>query len=214
MHSISGKPGSKVIFLGFARNWRFVLLVGMLTAAAAVLAQQTVAPFFDPLASASEGGEIADAGQSAALVGVSSPSGVPDQAIVSLSAELPAHNAQVGKLPGDAGVSGGAATYTIPISVPPGRRGMQPALSLSYNSRAGNGVAGMGWSAEGLSAISRCSSNIEQDGTARAVDLSTSDKLCLDGQRLVQPLGRTARSTRPTRQRSTPLRESRNWVGR
>src|SRR4029077_2050412 len=51
-----------------------------------------------------------------------------------------------GSLEGSGGVSGGTATYSIPIIVPPGRAGMQPSVSLSYSSRGGNGSVGMGWS--------------------------------------------------------------------
>lgn len=42
----------------------------------------------------------------------------------------------------------GTATAEIPISVPSGRAGIQPAISLSYNSSSPNGIAGMGWSLE------------------------------------------------------------------
>ncbi|MFN4291830.1 MAG: SpvB/TcaC N-terminal domain-containing protein, partial [Permianibacter sp.] len=96
----------------------------------------------------------------------------------------------VGSLVGEGGVSGGAASYTIPIAVPPGRHGMQPAVSLSYSSRAGNGVAGMGWSLDaGQSSIQRCARTVAQDGYPRPVKGDAQDQLCLDGQRLLQYSG-------------------------
>jgi RHS repeat-associated protein len=113
----------------------------------------------------------------------------PDQTVVSLTGELPAHDPTVGKLAGSAGTSGGAATYSIPIALPPGRRGMQPSLSLDYSSRAGNSIAGMGWSLSGLSSLHRCPATIEQDGMVGAVSLTNADKLCLDGQRLIPTVG-------------------------
>jgi RHS repeat-associated protein len=112
-----------------------------------------------------------------------------DQPIESLASELPAHDPTVGKLAGSAGTSGGAASYEIPIALPPGRRGMQPSFSLGYSSRAGNGIAGMGWSLSGLSSLHRCPATIEQDGMIGAVALTNADKLCLDGQRLIPTSG-------------------------
>lgn len=52
----------------------------------------------------------------------------------------------------------GAARYSLPLWEPAGRGGdkVAPKLSLSYNSRAGNGPLGVGWSLGGLSSISWC----------------------------------------------------------
>ena len=40
----------------------------------------------------------------------------------------------------------GRATTAIPLAVPPGRRGLQPALALSYSSTGRNSWVGVGWS--------------------------------------------------------------------
>ena len=91
-----------------------------------------------------------------------------------------------GAIPGSHQISpGGAFVYTVPIAVPPGVAGIEPKLSLVYNSQGGNGLAGVGWSLAGLSAIARCGQTIVQDGTNRGVQFDTSDRFCLDGQRLV-----------------------------
>jgi hypothetical protein len=40
----------------------------------------------------------------------------------------------------------GASTYKYPIEVPPGRAGIAPQITLTYNSQLRNGLAGVGWS--------------------------------------------------------------------
>jgi hypothetical protein len=39
----------------------------------------------------------------------------------------------------------GSASFSYPIAVPPGRNGLQPNISLTYNSYSGNGWIGVGW---------------------------------------------------------------------
>ena len=157
----------------------------MLVACAAVLAQQAMNPDESLLEMMTP--DSMEMGTMSAMS--SSFATVPDQAPVSLASQLPAHNPAVGKLAGEASTSGGAASYNIPIVVPPGRRGVQPDLALNYSSRSGNGIAGMGWSLSGTSAISRCPATLDQDGAVRAVLLDATDKLCMDGQRLVATAG-------------------------
>ena len=79
----------------------------------------------------------------------------------------------------------GAANYSVPIEVPPGIQGIQPKLSLSYNSLRKNGLLGWGWAINGLSSISRCPANLVQDGYVDGTNYDDNYKLCLDGQRLV-----------------------------
>jgi hypothetical protein len=83
----------------------------------------------------------------------------------------------------------GAFTYTIPIAVPPGTAGIEPKLSLSYNSQGGNGLLGMGWSLAGLSVIHRCPRTMVQDGVIGGVNYNANDRYCLDGQRLIAITG-------------------------
>ena len=97
-----------------------------------------------------------------------------------------AYATAVGATPGSHQVSpSGAFTYTIPIAVPPGTAGIEPKLSLSYNSQGGNGLLGMGWSLAGLSVIHRCPKTMIQDGVIGGVNYNANDRYCLDGQRLV-----------------------------
>ncbi|MDH4276073.1 MAG: hypothetical protein OEW08_13645, partial [Gammaproteobacteria bacterium] len=104
---------------------------------------------------------------------------------VALSAHAVTSN--VGSTPGTFNVSpSGAATYNIPINVPPGTNGMAPNLSLNYNSQGGNGLLGVGWGLAGLSAITRCPATQDVDGgLGGSVNYDINDKFCLDGQRLI-----------------------------
>jgi len=92
----------------------------------------------------------------------------------------------VGKIDAEFAVSDrGGASWRVPVVAPPGTAGMQPELSLVYDSQAGNGPLGVGFALGGLSAITRCPSDLARDGEIRAVAFDADDRLCLDGQRLV-----------------------------
>lgn len=101
---------------------------------------------------------------------------------------LPAHASNnVGLTAGQFRVDeSGAASYSIPISVPQGRAGVTPQITLSYSSNnLSEGPLGVGWSLSGLSAISRCPQTpIHDDDNIQEVKYTSEDKFCLDGQRL------------------------------
>jgi RHS repeat-associated protein len=108
-----------------------------------------------------------------------------------------------GSLTGFGGVAAdGAATYTVPLWVPPGRgttsvlaagsASMTPALAFDYNSNRGNGLLGVGWALTGLSQITRTPRTYLTDGEPREIQFDESDAFALDGQRLMpvgSPLG-------------------------
>ena len=107
----------------------------------------------------------------------------------SLSGAMAQGQTLAGATPGGLGADpAGAATYSIPIVVPPGIGAVAPALTLRYSSLGGPGLPGYGWGLEGLSTITRCPRTRAQDGIAASQEppsLATSDRFCLDGQRLV-----------------------------
>ena len=106
-------------------------------------------------------------------------------------ASTAAHADLVGSTAGAFSVSkGGSASYSVPITVPPGGGGLTPKLSIDYDSGGGSGPAGYGFSVSGLSQITRCPPTWDQDGVLPdPVDFDSSDKFCLDGQRLIAVQG-------------------------
>lgn len=79
----------------------------------------------------------------------------------------------------------GGVTYSIPIYAPPGTNGMQPSISIVYNSQGSTGVVGFGWSIGGLSVISRTGKNLYHNNEVAPVQyVSTNDAFLLDGMRL------------------------------
>ena len=101
-----------------------------------------------------------------------------------LIVSLPAR-ADMGRTAGSWGVSpSGAANYSIPIWVQPGPKNMQPSLAFTYNSQGGNGTMGVGWGLSGFSSIDRCPWTEAEDGKAISVNVSATDRFCLDGNKL------------------------------
>jgi RHS repeat-associated protein len=83
----------------------------------------------------------------------------------------------------------GAATYSIPIQVPPGTNGVEPRLQLAYRSGGANGLTGTGWGLAGISMITRCPRTMAQDGVRGGVNGDSNDRFCLDGKRLIAVSG-------------------------
>ena len=94
----------------------------------------------------------------------------------------------VGALRGDVDVTHkGTAVYTLPLDLPSGRLGIEPNLTLTYNSGDNAlGHLGVGWSLQGLSVVHRCRRDSARDVDPAPISYQDGDALCLDGERLVQ----------------------------
>jgi RHS repeat-associated protein len=93
----------------------------------------------------------------------------------------------------------GTGTMTVPLATSPGRSGFGPQLTLAYDSGAGNGPFGFGWSLS-LPAITRKTDK----GLPRYRDTEESDEFVLSGAEdlvpvLVEANGEWQRETLPTR---------------
>ena len=85
-----------------------------------------------------------------------------------------------GAIPGSFGVDeSGSSIYNIPLRVAPGTRGIEPQLSLNYNSASANTLIAVGWSLGGLSAVTRCPSTVAQDGQAYVLFFEYEGCVCL-----------------------------------
>ncbi|MBA7570758.1 hypothetical protein ES708_12511 [subsurface metagenome] len=97
-----------------------------------------------------------------------------------LNTDLP-----IGTIQGISGVSNtGAATYSVPIQIPPGTEGMEPAIGINYNSQTGNGILGIGWNIGGISMITRTGSTRFHDNEVKEIRFNDEDRFILNGQRL------------------------------
>lgn len=79
----------------------------------------------------------------------------------------------------------GTGSMTVPIATSPGRSGFGPQLSLSYDSGAGNGPFGLGWSLS-LPAITRKTDK----GLPQYLDTNESDVFILSGAEDLVPVFR------------------------
>ena len=77
----------------------------------------------------------------------------------------------------------GTGSMTVPIAASPGRSGFGPQLSLSYDSGAGNGPFGFGWSLS-LPSITRKTDK----GLPRYQDADESDVFILSGEEDLVPV--------------------------
>ena len=78
----------------------------------------------------------------------------------------------------------GGATYSIHIDCPKGINGVEPDLSIVYDSQAGNGPLGMGFGLSCMSSITFTHSDVFHDGCVKPLSYDWTDSLALDGRRL------------------------------
>jgi RHS repeat-associated protein len=107
----------------------------------------------------------------------------------------PTQGGVVGAIPGQFSVSpSGSANYVIPIEVPAGINGMQPNVSLVYNSQGGNGIAGWGWNLSGIPVISKRGSDLFLDGkklirigftNKLRTEIENFDEITMDGENFI-----------------------------
>ena len=93
----------------------------------------------------------------------------------------------IGEIEHKVDIINGEAIVTIPLPKLKGVRDLTPNLDLVYKSNQylSNNELGLGWSINGLSQITRCHKTFAQDGSYDNIKFNSSDKFCLDGQRLV-----------------------------
>jgi hypothetical protein len=80
----------------------------------------------------------------------------------------------------------GAASYTVPLELPKGSADVVPTIAFVYNSQSNDSIMGKGWNVSASQMIARCPKTIVMDGKNRGIRFSTSDRLCLNGERLLR----------------------------
>lgn len=150
-----------------------------------------------PVSCLSHGPDHPDCGTPESACGVCPACAVPGGCgpIRKFSFQPPTHMV-AGAVTGAFAVTGaGAASYSVPLALPPGRGDMTPQLGLVYDSANRQELLAEGWQLQGFSYISRCvrpavppSAHLEFDATIprRGVRGDSDDQLCLDGQFLMR----------------------------
>ena len=119
------------------------------------------------------------------LGGLNGNAPLPPQGSIPPVTILGAHQ-PVTSLKGSMSVGGdGSMTYSMPIDIPKGTAGMEPKVSLSYSSSAGNGIAGVGWSLSGFQSINRGPASLQKDGFEGAVRFDGDDRFFFNGEKLI-----------------------------
>ncbi|MBX7227759.1 MAG: hypothetical protein K1X55_17115, partial [Chitinophagales bacterium] len=92
----------------------------------------------------------------------------------------------IGTVSGSHGVgSDGSFGYTIPLYIPDGINGVQPSISINYNSRGGNGMLGWGWDVSAFSAISLDNKGLYYDNSVAPMTLKgINNTFSLSGNKL------------------------------
>lgn len=101
----------------------------------------------------------------------------------------------------------GSTSYDVPLWVPDGVRGMQPNLSIHYNSNGSLGLLGKRWSIGGLSVITRCNKTPYADSRPGPIDFVNGDEFCLDGQRMQRFSGDLPNNVGEFRLRQNPFQK-------
>lgn len=115
---------------------------------------------------------------------------VQPKAVAALQPHIPTarpidKNKAVGEIAMTSSVTpNGAMTISVPIEIYRSPVGLDPQVSLDYNSLGGDGALGFGWSIGGLSCISRTNSTLYYDNKIGKTDRYS--PLTLDGERLIR----------------------------
>jgi Salmonella virulence plasmid 65kDa B protein len=82
----------------------------------------------------------------------------------------------------------GTGNFSVPIAVPPGRRGMQPQLTLTYSTGTGNGPFGLGWQLSLPGVARKTSLGLPRYRDAAGQDAEPADTFVLSGAEDLVPV--------------------------